>query len=143
MPHLISRRGALGAAVASLMAPLLAGAADGKAPKHILLRSSWQTVNIGDIAHTPGLLHELEQYLPDAKVTLWPNPLDRGVADMLQRAFPKLTIMKPTKEEIAAVLERCWNNVTSCCTGPGRPWSGGRRWRNGTRRPESPSACAG
>ncbi len=25
-------------------------------PKRILLRSSWQTVNIGDIAHTPGML---------------------------------------------------------------------------------------
>jgi hypothetical protein len=31
----------------------------------ILLVSGWQDVNIGDIAHTPGLLHVLETFLPD------------------------------------------------------------------------------
>ena len=35
-------------------------------PKTILVVSGWQDVNIGDIAHTPGLLHILETYLPDA-----------------------------------------------------------------------------
>src|SRR5688500_6482371 len=39
----------------------------------ILLRSGWQTVNIGDIAHTPGLLALLERHLPAADVVLWPN----------------------------------------------------------------------
>ncbi len=39
--------------------------------KRILLRSSWQTVNIGDIAHTPGVLALLERALPDAEITLW------------------------------------------------------------------------
>jgi hypothetical protein len=33
------------------------------APRRILLRSSWQTVNIGDIAHTPGMLALLEPHL--------------------------------------------------------------------------------
>ena len=33
--------------------------------RKILLRSSWQTVNIGDIAHTPGMLRLLEQHRPD------------------------------------------------------------------------------
>lgn len=36
-------------------------------PRHILLRSSWQTVNVGDIAHTPGLLRLLENHLPEVK----------------------------------------------------------------------------
>jgi polysaccharide pyruvyl transferase WcaK-like protein len=82
--------------------------AAGRPPRHILLRSSWQTVNIGDIAHTPGLLRELEQHLPDAKVTLWPNPLDRGVAEMLRRIFPKLSILNPAdKEEIARAFDAC------------------------------------
>ena len=40
-----------------------------KAAKKILLRSSWQVVNIGDIAHTPGVLALLEKYVPDAEVT--------------------------------------------------------------------------
>jgi hypothetical protein len=36
-------------------------AENGKKP-HILLVSGWQTVNIGDIAHTPGLIHLLKTY---------------------------------------------------------------------------------
>src|SRR5687768_5224780 len=97
MSHALSRRAFLAVTAASALTPLLARAADGKTPRHILLRSSWQTVNIGDIAHTPGLLRLLEQFLPEAQVTLWPNPLDRGVADMLQKTFPKLRIL-PTDE---------------------------------------------
>ena len=65
---------------------------DKKAPK-ILLRSSWQTVNIGDIAHTPGVLHLLEQYIPQAQVQLWGNVGD-GVEEMLKRRFPKVKILK-------------------------------------------------
>ena len=37
-----------------------------KKPPRILLRSSWQIVNIGDIAHTPGVLALIEKYLPEA-----------------------------------------------------------------------------
>lgn len=72
------------------------------APRRILLRSSWQTVNIGDIAHTPGLLALLEQHHPDAEVTLWPNPLSSDVADLLLKRFPKLRIAATTSEQDAA-----------------------------------------
>ncbi len=58
----------------------------------ILLRSSWQTVNIGDIAHTPGVLALLERHLPDADVTLWPSRVDNGVDVILQKRFPRLKI---------------------------------------------------
>ena len=58
----------------------------------ILLRSSWQTVNIGDIAHTPGMLALLEKHLPHAEVTLWPSLVDRGVDKLLLARFPKLKI---------------------------------------------------
>ncbi len=44
----------------------------------ILLRSSWQTVYIGDIAHTPGMLALLEKHRPDAEV---PSVLVRQPAD--------------------------------------------------------------
>jgi polysaccharide pyruvyl transferase WcaK-like protein len=70
------------------------GAAAADRPKRILLRSSWQTVNIGDIAHTPGVLHLLEQHLPDAEITLWPSLLDNGVDELLTTRFPKLKIAK-------------------------------------------------
>lgn len=61
--------------------------------KRILLRSSWQTVNIGDIAHTPGMLHLLEKHLPEYDVTLWPSSVENGVAEMLTKRFPKLKIL--------------------------------------------------
>lgn len=60
----------------------------------ILLRSSWQTVNIGDIGHTPGLLSILERYLPSVKITLWPCHIDNGVEPMLREAFPRLEIVR-------------------------------------------------
>src|SRR3954453_15687043 len=69
--------------------------AAGGANPRILLRSSWQVVNIGDIAHTPGVLALLEQYLPDAEVKLWASPdLTPEVAAMEHRRFPKLRIVK-------------------------------------------------
>src|SRR5690606_21959348 len=60
----------------------------------ILLRSGWQSVNIGDIAHTPGVLRLLERFVPQASVILWPNDLDMGVEELLLRRFPKLRIVK-------------------------------------------------
>lgn len=66
-------------------------------PRRILLRSSWQVVNIGDIAHTPGVLALLEKYLPEAEVRLWASPdLSEEVAAMQHRRFPKLRIVKGT-----------------------------------------------
>ncbi len=60
----------------------------------ILLHSSWQTVNIGDIGHTPGLITLLQHHIPDARIILWPKSrLDRGVESMLRAAFPKLKIV--------------------------------------------------
>ena len=84
----ITRRDFL--AVAAL--PLIPS--DKRAARHILLRGSWQTENIGDIAHTPGLLRLFEQYLPQAAITLWPGKLDRGVEPLLRRRFPKLRIVR-------------------------------------------------
>ena len=81
-------------------AAALRAAAPGRAPR-ILLRSSWQTVNIGDIAHTPGMLALLEKHLPEAAVTLWPGNIDNGVGEMLQRRFPKLRILVPGKIDVA------------------------------------------
>ena len=70
-----------------------------KKPPTLLVRSGWQTINIGDIAHTPGLLTIIERHVPDANVILWPNEVDRGVEPMLKRRFPKLTILKGADAE--------------------------------------------
>ena len=60
----------------------------------ILLRSSWQSINIGDIGHTPGLLAILEQVRPDLELTLWACDVGHGVKTMLEREFPQLNIIE-------------------------------------------------
>jgi polysaccharide pyruvyl transferase WcaK-like protein len=76
----------------SLLAAISSSATEGRVPR-VLLRSSWQTVNIGDIAHTPGVLALLEKHLPQAEVRLWPSKVDNGVSEMLKARFPKIQIV--------------------------------------------------
>ncbi len=101
---LLNRRHVLSILAAGLGAPFTQGQVN--KPKRILLRSSWQTVNIGDIAHTPGMLTLLEKHRPNDTVTLWPNTLDRSVETLLKNRFPKLTIAK-TAEEKREALNEC------------------------------------
>jgi hypothetical protein len=61
-------------------------------PPRILLRSSWQSVNIGDVGHTPGALSLLEKYFPEAEVTLWPGKLELGSRELLTKGYPRLKI---------------------------------------------------
>jgi hypothetical protein len=61
--------------------------------KVVILRSSWQTVNIGDIGHTPGVLTILEKYLPDVEIRLWPSSIGNGVKEILEQRFPKVKIV--------------------------------------------------
>jgi polysaccharide pyruvyl transferase WcaK-like protein len=72
----------------------------------ILLRSSWQTVNIGDIAHTPGVLAILEKHLPEAEVRLWPSSVADGVKEMLQARFPKVAVVQ-SSSEVKLAMEEC------------------------------------
>jgi polysaccharide pyruvyl transferase WcaK-like protein len=90
----LTRRRFLQTTLASTLIPALARAAGRDAPR-ILLRSSWQVVNIGDIAHTPGVLALIERHLPDAQVRLWASSdLSAEVAAMEHRRFPNLKIVK-------------------------------------------------
>src|SRR5438093_54258 len=95
---LCSRRRFLAASVAAGLAasapPALFAQPAKRPPRRILLRSSWQTVNIGDIAHTPGILHLLAEHLPEAEVRLWPSSVNNGVEEMLQRRFPNVPVVK-------------------------------------------------
>ena len=84
------------ASAAALVASLRAATPAQRAPR-ILLRSSWQVVNIGDIAHTPGVLALIEKYLPTAEVRLWASgDLSEEVIAMEHRRFPNLKIVKGT-----------------------------------------------
>ena len=92
----MQRRHFLHTAIASALATIPA-IAQGKRPPRIVLRSSWQTVNIGDIGHTPGVLAILEKHFPEAEVILWPSTVADGVEAMLMKRFPKLVITKDRK----------------------------------------------
>ena len=93
---------AIGAGCFTAMKSIMDGTAQHKR-KNLLLCSSWQTINIGDIAHTPGVLALCEQYLPEVDVTLWPMDVSRGVKEMLINRFPNLTILDP-KDSAAVAL---------------------------------------
>ena len=110
----MNRRTFLQATLATGLATVIS--AQEKKPTRILLRSSWQTVNIGDIAHTPGMLTLLEKHRPDTEVTLWPSSVDRGVETILRARFPKLKIALSTAEREKA-LEEC--NFFLHGSGPG------------------------
>ena len=88
-----------------------------KGDKTILLRSSWQVENIGDIGHTPGVLALIEKYLPHVKVRLWPNNVGSGVEEMLMKRFPELKILSRPKKRSGR-----WRNAISFCMGPVPPW---------------------
>jgi polysaccharide pyruvyl transferase WcaK-like protein len=121
---MLTRRRFLAASAAVAAAPL-ARAADAK-PARILLRSSWQTVNIGDIAHTPGVLALLEKHYPEAEVILWASgDLSQPVAAMEHKRFPKLKIVKgslgadgkASNPDLAAAVE--WADFFLHGSGPG------------------------
>lgn len=80
----------------AVLAPTLKtiAAVAGNPRPRILLRSSWQTVNIGDTSHTFGIMPLLLTYLPEAQITLWARKLDRGVNVLIAQTFPMLKIIE-------------------------------------------------
>src|SRR5688572_11588853 len=116
--------GFLTAIVASLRA-----AGTNRRPR-IVLRSSWQTVNIGDIGHTPGVLALLEKHIPEAELCLWPMDVRNGVEEMLRRRFPQLRIVrdKQSAYESDFLLHgsgpylTAWRDVAAWRTETGKPY---------------------
>jgi len=103
---------------------------------NLLLRSGWQTVNIGDIAHTPGLLTLLGEHLGEARVTLWSNALDLGVREMLARHFPRLRFVSggPETAEVRAAMEEA--DALLHGSGPGLvAREHVEAWRKATQKP--------
>ncbi|WP_247235334.1 polysaccharide pyruvyl transferase family protein [Telluribacter sp. SYSU D00476] len=91
----------------TLLAPYLAQATQ-KANPTLLVVSGWQDVNIGDIAHTPGLLGLLQKRMPASKIILWKKSKSQIVEDMLAKYYPKVRIIhggvskdhEPQSEEV-------------------------------------------
>lgn len=103
-----SRRGFLASLGATIAAAAVGrqGFAAGQRRPRILLRNSWQTVNIGDIGHTPGILQMLREHLPEAEVTLWPGKIDNGVDQLLLKNFPTLRIAN-NSETLKTAFDEC------------------------------------
>lgn len=105
-------------------------AARGRAaePPRILLRSSWQSVNIGDIGHTPGALGLLEKHLPEAEITLWPGQLGHGSRELLLKGFPRLKIAEGSVDSegkpSTAELAKAWEGADLYLNGSGSGFPG-------------------
>ena len=67
--------------------------AAGKKNPVIMIVSGWQDVNIGDIAHTPGLITLLKHRMPGVKIILWKKSESKRVDDMLMTHFPDIRII--------------------------------------------------
>ncbi len=100
-----------------LAAPLMGAISSGQLKSNIkiLLRSSWQTVNIGDIGHTFGIMELFNKYLPNVEVTLWPNNLENGVDVLMKKSFNNLKFAegrvdaagKPTTPALQQAFDEC------------------------------------
>ena len=111
------------AAGAAWRSPLFAAAAKSGRPPRILLRSSWQSVNIGDIGHTPGALSLIEKHFPEAEVTLWPGSLGHGSRQLLTAGYPRLKIVEGSlgadNKPGNAALAKAWEETDLYLSGSG------------------------
>ena len=65
-----------------------------QSPPTILLVSGWQDVNIGDIAHTPGLLEVLKTFVPEASIVLWKKRVEHSSVEPLILAnYPSVKVI--------------------------------------------------
>ncbi len=106
-----------------LSSSIKAQLAAGKRNPVILLVSGWQDVNIGDVGHTPGLLHIFETFLPKAKVILWKKSDGAAVKKLLNKSFPKVKIIyggvNPEKDAESAEVAQAMKEADLMVHGSG------------------------
>jgi hypothetical protein len=90
----LTRSSTAAVATAALGPTIFAASKKAGRPPRVLLRSSWQSVNIGDIGHTPGALSLLYKHFPEVEVTLWPGSLGHGSRELLTKGYPQLKIVE-------------------------------------------------
>jgi hypothetical protein len=92
-------------------------------PPRILLRSSWQSVNIGDIGHTPGALDLIGKHFPEAQIMLWAGGIGHGARELLTANYPKLTIVEgglgPDNQPANPALAKAWAEADLYLSGSG------------------------
>ncbi len=104
----------------------------------VLVRSGWQTVNIGDIGHTFGLLQLLQDYLPQAEPVLWIKAYDRGVEELLRSNYPALQIIKGKANETSPGLDAAFRDCAFMVHSSGPFVTADaelRKWWNETKKP--------
>jgi len=68
-------------------------------PRQILVRSHWQDINLGDVAHTIGMLNVLERFVPSARVIIWPwTRFTDEIRAWVLRRFPSAVIVEGSIE---------------------------------------------
>jgi hypothetical protein len=110
------------AAGALVPSSVFAAAAKAGRPPRILLRSSWQSVNIGDIGHTPGAVSLIEKHFPEAEVTLWPGSLGHGSRELLTKGYPRLKIAEGSVldgKPNTPALAKAWEETDLYLSGSG------------------------
>ena len=145
-------RSATVAAATALPASLFGAARkEGRAPR-ILWRGSWQSVNIGDIGHTPGALNLIEKHFPEAEIILWPGTLGHGSREFLLKAFPRVRIAaaedgsapvlgadgRPSSPQLA----KAWEDADIMVHGSGSGFGARAISRRGIVPPASPTASS-
>ena len=117
----MNRRRFLSASVA--LSPFATARAQLGRPPRILLRSSWQSVNIGDIGHTPGAVALLQKHFPEAEITLWPGQLGHGSRELLTKGYPRLKIAEGSLDAQgrpdSPALATAWNEADLYLSGSG------------------------
>ena len=118
----MNRRQFIASTSAAALATSLRGAG-AKRPPRILLRSSWQSVNIGDIGHTPGALSLFDKYFPEAEITLWPRSLGHGARALMTKNFPRLKIAEGNLDKAgkptSPALAKAWDEADLYLSGSG------------------------
>jgi hypothetical protein len=100
-----NRRQFISGVAAATAATLANAASPSGQPQSLLVRSGWDTVNIGDIGHTPGVLRVLEKHLPGIRLTVWLNRTNERIDRMLKRRFPDVEFVQGTVDALAGPKE--------------------------------------
>jgi polysaccharide pyruvyl transferase WcaK-like protein len=82
--------------------------------KTIVLQSGWDTINIGDIGHTPGTLRILEHNLPQVRIIVWMMKTDERIQAMLQRRFPNVEFLQGSLTGKSKHDQRLQSVIQSC-----------------------------
>jgi hypothetical protein len=108
---------------------------------HVVVVSGWQTVNIGDVAHSPGVLEAFRRFAPGVRLTLWARNIDDGVRQLLARYYPEVGLVEEQVGDdgsITPVLDQLFADADLLVHGSGPSLVGKietAAWRAHTAKP--------